>query len=89
MGLPVVFHQGVPIQMEPSEVLQIIGPFTWCYFFIFLLFTCWSFSGYASSIGTIRGTSGEVDFPKICARNINAYLCEFTSLTNRVTGAGF
>ena len=35
-------------------------------------FTCWSFSGYASSIGILGGTTGEVVSPNISSRDLNS-----------------
>ena len=52
--------------MEALLSRVIIGFFSW--------FTCWSFSRYASSIGKIGGSAGEVAFPIISSRDINAPL---------------
>ena len=57
--------------------------------FLIVFFACWSFSGYASSIGTLGGTAGEVGFPNIYARYINASFCTFTSVNIGLAGAGF
>ena len=39
---------------------------------VFFLFTCWSFYGYASSIVILGVSAGEVAFPKVSDRDLNA-----------------
>ena len=65
--------------------------FNWYGFIIWFysLFTCWSFSWYPPSTGTIGGTSGEVAFTNISARDLNDSLCEFTIMTSMLAGSGF
>ena len=63
-----------------------------CYEFliwVYSWFTCWRFSWYASMTSTLGGTSEEVVFPHIFARDINAYVCELTSVTSGLAGSGF
>ena len=66
----------------------------WLLWFIWILirfyswFTCWIFSWCNPLTGTIRGTAGEVDFPNISARDLNASLCEFPSVNIDLTGYG-
>ena len=65
------------------------GHFDWREFLILFSswFICWSFSWYYYSNGTLVGTSGEISFPNISARDLNASLCEFPSVTSGLEGA--
>ena len=67
------------------------GRFNWYEFLIWFYywFICWSLSWYSPSTGAPGGSVGEVDFPNISAREINASLCSFTSVTSGLSGAGF
>ena len=64
--------------------------FNWYGFSIgFYSFTCWSFSGYASSIVTLGGFAGEFAFTKISARYLNASLCVFPWVNIGLVGSIF
>ena len=51
-------------------------------------FTCWSFSWYSPLTGTLRCTAGDIAFPNISARYLNAHFFEFTIITSGLSGAG-
>ena len=53
----------------------------------FSWFVYWSFSGYASSIGILRGSAGEVSFAKIFTRDLNASFCEIPNVTSGLSNA--
>ena len=55
---------------------------------VFFLVHLLEFSWYAPLIGTLRGNAGEIDFPNISDRDINASLCEFPSVTSGKLGDG-
>ena len=69
---------------------ELVNGFDWDKYFILVdsWFTCWSFSWYAPLTGTLGGAAGEVSFPNISARDFNASLCEFPSLTSGLAGDG-
>ena len=62
-------------------VVFLIGFFAW--------FTCWIFYGYASFIGTLIFSAREVDLPESSARDINASLFVYPSVTSVLEGSGF
>ena len=57
--------------------------------FLIVFFACWSFSGYASSIGTLGGSAGGISLPKTYYRDLNASLCKFPCMTSGLAGVGF
>ena len=67
----------------PAEIL--LG---WIFLLFFSGLTCWSYSGYYFSIITLGVSAKEVDKKKLLGIS-NSYLCEFSSLTSGMEGAGF
>ena len=58
-------------------------------FFNFLVHLLEVFLVYAPLTGTLRGTTGGVGFLNISARDVNSYLCAFSSVTSGIAGAVF
>ena len=92
IGLWLVSSIGFPMGMDPLYVplefiywwiVALIGMnFNLVLFLVHLL----EFSWYTPLTGSLGGTSGEVSFPNISARDINSFLCDFTSVPSGMAG---